>query len=82
MEIQPFYPVISALYGVRKSGDKYTIANDFEASSAAVANYLKNTEEEGQKINRRIDDLLKKYAWEKIALWESWYTYFLALVPY
>ena len=71
MEIQPFYPVISALYGPRKSGSAFKLKNDFEASNEAVQNYIKNSDQAADQINKKIDAVLKKYSSGKIALWAA-----------
>ena len=69
MEIQPFYPVISALYGARKGAQAYVVKNDFDLSSQAVQNYIDNSNQEAEKINKKIEYVLKKYPNGKIALW-------------
>lgn len=70
MEIEPFYPVISALYKVQKAnGSGYVPINDFEMSSSSVTNYIKNQNIQGEKISQKIDTVMKKYSPERIALW-------------
>ena len=70
MEIEPYYPVISALYKIKNPIDrKYHFINDYKVSSNAVANYLINQNFQGDRISKKIDAVLKKYTPERIALW-------------
>lgn len=69
MEIQPFYPVISALYKVRKNDINYLLKNDVNESTNAVENYILTTNHEGDKIKNKINSVLNKFTPGKIALW-------------
>jgi SAM-dependent methyltransferase len=71
MDIQPFYPVISALYKAKEKGGEYTIVNDIEKSLKAVREYIMSTNEEGRKINDKIESVLKKFRPSKVALWAA-----------
>lgn len=70
MEIEPYYPVISALYKPQKANhQKYVLINDFKISNNAVENYIGKQNLQGKKIDKKINAVVEKYAAERIGLW-------------